>query len=266
MASWSRPTPRDPSRGARRVLDPWSRRGRHRRHHDPAPTHHRHQGAPCTSADSCAAGQQCDQGRCFWSRQSARSRPLYVQQYCKSGLCAGTADEQICTQTASSASPIAAGRVHRLETSPNRALLVADETCEGAVAAAGGRGQPARMAPVLAMASWRCSSWSAPSASATLIRCEAMRSLTATLLVLCSDGGPAIATPTPPPRRRAQLMCRARDASYSCSMGGLARRRKAADELPVGRPAVQGPRAVRTSIQLLFAAFRSSIRSPSSTW
>jgi len=57
-------------------------------------------GAPCTSADTCAKGQRCDEGRCLWDAPAGvLGDPCTYPQYCLSGICQGTADEQICTQT-----------------------------------------------------------------------------------------------------------------------------------------------------------------------
>jgi MYXO-CTERM domain-containing protein len=57
-------------------------------------------GPPCTSADTCAAGQRCDAGRCRWDPPAGElGDPCAYPQYCKSGVCQGTADEQLCTQT-----------------------------------------------------------------------------------------------------------------------------------------------------------------------
>jgi hypothetical protein len=56
-------------------------------------------GAPCTSADTCLNGQQCEQGRCFWTPPTGEvGDSCTYSQFCSSGLCAGTQDQQICTQ------------------------------------------------------------------------------------------------------------------------------------------------------------------------
>jgi hypothetical protein len=56
-------------------------------------------GAACTSAAGCATGQKCEAGKCFWDPAVGEigERCTY-SQYCKSGLCTGTAEQQICTQ------------------------------------------------------------------------------------------------------------------------------------------------------------------------
>jgi len=60
-------------------------------------------GAPCTSADTCAAGQRCDdQGRCLWDPPvGAAGEPCTFPQYCTSGVCAGPVDggQMLCSQT-----------------------------------------------------------------------------------------------------------------------------------------------------------------------
>lgn len=57
-------------------------------------------GSPCQTADTCAAGQRCEAGKCFWDPPVGEfGEPCTFSQYCVSGLCQGTADLQICTQT-----------------------------------------------------------------------------------------------------------------------------------------------------------------------
>jgi hypothetical protein len=56
-------------------------------------------GAACTTASSCAKGQKCEGGKCFWDPPSGEiGASCSYAQFCKSGLCTGTADQQICTQ------------------------------------------------------------------------------------------------------------------------------------------------------------------------
>lgn len=56
-------------------------------------------GAPCASADTCLKGQQCDNGRCFWEPAAGEiGEDCTYNQFCLSGLCAGTAEQTICTQ------------------------------------------------------------------------------------------------------------------------------------------------------------------------
>jgi hypothetical protein len=57
-------------------------------------------GGPCTTATTCAKGQKCEAGKCFWDPpvgEIGASCPY--SQFCKSLLCTGTAEQQICTQT-----------------------------------------------------------------------------------------------------------------------------------------------------------------------
>lgn len=64
-----------------------------------APTITVTKGAPCASADTCAAGQRCDAGRCLWDPPAGEvGDPCTFEQFCKSGICSGTAEQQICTQ------------------------------------------------------------------------------------------------------------------------------------------------------------------------
>lgn len=57
-------------------------------------------GAPCASAATCAKGQKCEAGKCFWDPPSGEiGDSCSYAQFCKSGLCTGTADTQICTQS-----------------------------------------------------------------------------------------------------------------------------------------------------------------------
>ncbi|HEX3766206.1 MAG TPA: hypothetical protein VHW23_46250 [Kofleriaceae bacterium] len=57
-------------------------------------------GAACTNASSCAKGQKCETGKCFWDPPSGEiGASCAYPQFCKSGLCTGTADQQICTQS-----------------------------------------------------------------------------------------------------------------------------------------------------------------------
>lgn len=56
-------------------------------------------GAPCSSAVSCAGSQKCEAGKCFWDPPTGElGASCAYPQFCKSGLCDGAADEQICTQ------------------------------------------------------------------------------------------------------------------------------------------------------------------------
>jgi hypothetical protein len=56
-------------------------------------------GAACVDASSCAKGQDCANGRCFWNPPTGQlGDPCTYPQFCTSGICQGTAQEQICTQ------------------------------------------------------------------------------------------------------------------------------------------------------------------------
>jgi hypothetical protein len=56
-------------------------------------------GAPCATAATCATGQKCEAGKCFWDPPAGEiGDDCAFQQFCKSGLCTGTAQQQICTQ------------------------------------------------------------------------------------------------------------------------------------------------------------------------
>ncbi|MBL0215997.1 MAG: hypothetical protein IPQ07_19215 [Myxococcales bacterium] len=83
-------------------------------------------GAPCVTEASCAAGQQCANGRCFWDAPvGVLGDECTYAQYCLSGVCQGTADKQICTEqcivgVADSCSDPAAYEC--LETSPGKGV------------------------------------------------------------------------------------------------------------------------------------------------
>jgi hypothetical protein len=56
-------------------------------------------GAPCATADTCAKGQKCEAGKCFWDPPSGEiGDACSYAEFCKSGLCTGTKDQQICTK------------------------------------------------------------------------------------------------------------------------------------------------------------------------
>jgi hypothetical protein len=49
----------------------------------------------CTSADTCLNGQTCDAGKCSWAPATGElGVSCTYNQFCLSGLCSGTADEQ----------------------------------------------------------------------------------------------------------------------------------------------------------------------------
>jgi MYXO-CTERM domain-containing protein len=57
-------------------------------------------GAPCGSAADCAAGQQCEAGKCFWTEPTGElGDPCTYPQFCLSLNCQGpSATELVCTQ------------------------------------------------------------------------------------------------------------------------------------------------------------------------
>jgi MYXO-CTERM domain-containing protein len=57
-------------------------------------------GAPCADASTCAKGQNCSAGKCFWDPATGMlGDSCTYPQACVSGLCEGTSDtDEICTQ------------------------------------------------------------------------------------------------------------------------------------------------------------------------
>ncbi len=56
-------------------------------------------GAPCATADTCAEGQKCEAGKCFWDLPSGEiGDSCSYPQFCKSLLCQDAKGQQICTQ------------------------------------------------------------------------------------------------------------------------------------------------------------------------
>lgn len=56
-------------------------------------------GAPCTSADTCAKGQKCEEGKCFWDAPVGQlGDACDYQQFCQSGLCLETTEGGLCSQ------------------------------------------------------------------------------------------------------------------------------------------------------------------------
>ena len=56
-------------------------------------------GAPCEGASTCAKGQKCEAGRCFWDPPAGElGDECEYPQFCVSGICRGTAERTICTQ------------------------------------------------------------------------------------------------------------------------------------------------------------------------
>jgi hypothetical protein len=57
-------------------------------------------GAPCATAATCATGQKCEDGKCFWDPPSAEiGESCTYPQLCKSLQCEGGKGEQICIQS-----------------------------------------------------------------------------------------------------------------------------------------------------------------------
>lgn len=56
-------------------------------------------GAPCANADTCLNGQKCEGGKCFWDPPAGEiGDDCTFNEFCVSNVCAGTADQTICTQ------------------------------------------------------------------------------------------------------------------------------------------------------------------------
>lgn len=56
-------------------------------------------GAPCASTSTCASGQKCEAGKCFWEAPEGEiGDECPYAQFCKSGICRGTSDLQVCTE------------------------------------------------------------------------------------------------------------------------------------------------------------------------
>jgi hypothetical protein len=56
--------------------------------------------APCADASTCAKGQQCESGKCFWPPPAGvLGDKCDYDQFCTSLMCSSTASDRICTQT-----------------------------------------------------------------------------------------------------------------------------------------------------------------------
>lgn len=56
-------------------------------------------GAPCVSAATCATGQKCEAGKCFWDPPVGElGDHCSYAQFCKSGVCRGAAGNLVCAQ------------------------------------------------------------------------------------------------------------------------------------------------------------------------
>jgi hypothetical protein len=101
-------------------------------------------GAPCASASTCAKGQKCEAGKCFWDPPTGEiGDSCSYAQFCKSGLCTGTAEQQICTQSCipgvSDSCPPNSG-LECLMQSPNQGVCFYSTTGGGCCSVAGGGG------------------------------------------------------------------------------------------------------------------------------
>jgi len=57
-------------------------------------------GMACTTADTCAKGQKCEGGKCFWDEPAGElGDPCTFPQFCKSLRCEGPVDAQVCSQS-----------------------------------------------------------------------------------------------------------------------------------------------------------------------
>jgi MYXO-CTERM domain-containing protein len=71
------------------------------------PTIHLHKGSPCTSADTCADGQKCEDGKCFWDSPTGQlGDACEVDQQCEGpntydGQCQSDGSQSLCTRDCS---------------------------------------------------------------------------------------------------------------------------------------------------------------------
>jgi hypothetical protein len=57
-------------------------------------------GAPCTSASTCATGQKCEAGRCFWDPPTGQlGDECSYPQYCVTEQCLDAPDGMYCSQS-----------------------------------------------------------------------------------------------------------------------------------------------------------------------
>ena len=64
-----------------------------------APTITITKGAPCTTADTCAKGQKCEAGKCFWDAPTGEIGDACTYgQFCLSGSCIDTTSGMYCSQ------------------------------------------------------------------------------------------------------------------------------------------------------------------------
>ncbi len=56
-------------------------------------------GAPCTSADTCLAGQMCEEGKCFWLPPTGElGDECLIERDCISNLCPSVSGESYCSE------------------------------------------------------------------------------------------------------------------------------------------------------------------------
>lgn len=56
-------------------------------------------GAPCTDASTCALGQSCEEGKCFWDTPTGQlGEACEYNQYCISEQCIETSEGSVCSQ------------------------------------------------------------------------------------------------------------------------------------------------------------------------
>jgi hypothetical protein len=64
-----------------------------------APTITVTKGAPCVDASTCAVGQSCADGRCFWDTPTGElGDACEYEQFCVSAQCVQTTEGNVCTQ------------------------------------------------------------------------------------------------------------------------------------------------------------------------
>jgi hypothetical protein len=100
-------------------------------------------GAPCESAATCLKGQKCEAGKCFWDPPAGEiGDSCSYAQFCKSGICTGTAEQQICTQSCipgvADSCPPGSGLECVMQT-PNTGVCFFGSTGGGCCSVAGGR-------------------------------------------------------------------------------------------------------------------------------
>ncbi len=98
----------------------------------------------CATAATCAAGQKCEAGKCFWDAPIGEvGDDCTFAQFCKSGVCQGTADQQICTQSCvpgvSDSCPTGSG-LSCVEVSTGEGVCFFVEDSGGCCSASGGNG------------------------------------------------------------------------------------------------------------------------------